>query len=301
MILKERTKTNSYIILESLNTRMTLSSYEKLQYDNQVKGFLGEQLFDDCLRACHPPGIILNDLLLSTRDTYYQIDSLLIAPDKIYLYEIKNYSGIYHYKDGMIQSESGYALQDPVAQADRKRAYLYNLLLNNGMQMDVSSYVVFINPNFYIYTFPEQKSVIFSGHLSSHLKNLHIDANVSNELSKSIADKLNRIHIKDYRPQNLPDYSFEHLTKGIVCPNCFSFRFNNSRQTRTCLDCGTQEKISVAIHRSIEEYKRLFPDTPVKKSDIHEWCGNNLSKSRIQSVLKTNYRKKQSGRGSYYD
>lgn len=301
MICKERSKSQSHLILESLNTRMTLSSYEKQQYDNQVKGFEGEQRFDNCLRACQPPGIVLNDLLLSTRDTYYQIDSLLITPHRIYLYEIKNYSGIYHYKDGMIQSESGYALQDPVAQADRKRAYLYNLLLNHGMQTEVSSYVVFINPDFYIYTFPEQKSVIFSGHLSTHFKCLHQDVTAPTDLSTSIADKLIRMHTTHYRPQNLPDYSFEQLTKGIVCPNCLSFKFTNTRQTRKCLSCGSQEKISTAIYRSIEEYKHLFPDTPVKKADIYEWCGNNLSKSRIQTVLKTNYRRKHSDRGSYYD
>ncbi|SFC09605.1 Nuclease-related domain-containing protein [Alkalibacterium subtropicum] len=301
MILKERTKSVNHLIYESLNSRMTLSSYEKVQYDNQVKGFLGEQVFDDCMKTCQPDGLIIQDLLLSTRDTFYQIDSLLITPNHIYLYEVKNYSGSYHYKDGMIQSEAGYALQDPVAQADRKRAYLYNLLLNHGMQTEVSSHVVFINPDFYIYAFPEQKAVLFSGQLSAHFKNLYQDITAPGHLSTSIADKLIRMHITHYRPTNLPDYSFDQLKKGIVCPNCFSFRHTHSRQTRTCLNCGAQEKISEAIHRSIEEYRLLFPDTPVKKADIYEWCGHDLSKSRIQTVLKTHYCRKQSGLGSYYD
>src|SRR5690554_2514868 len=113
MILKERAKSVSHLILESLNNRKTLSSTEKTQYENQMKGYAGEQLFDSYIQEVHPDGLVINDLLLSTRDTYYRIDSLLITPDHIYLYEVKNYSGSYLYKDGSVFSESGHVLQDP--------------------------------------------------------------------------------------------------------------------------------------------------------------------------------------------
>ena len=103
-------------------------------YQNQVKGFEGEQCFDEIMTFHNPRGFVINDLLIGTQETFYQIDSLLITSDHIYLYEVKNYSGSYYYKDGVIHSKSGHELQDPVAQAERKRAYLHNLLLNLNLK-----------------------------------------------------------------------------------------------------------------------------------------------------------------------
>ena len=129
MILKERSKSVSHRVLDSLNYRMALSHAEKMQYENVIKGFNGELAFDRILNESAISGLIINDLLLSARDTFYQIDSLLITDETIYLYEVKNYRGTYVYKDNSLYASSGHAVQDPVAQADRKRAYLHNLLL----------------------------------------------------------------------------------------------------------------------------------------------------------------------------
>lgn len=301
MILKERTKSITHLILESLNARMTLSAHEKNQYEKQIKGFEGEQLFDECMMTNQPDGLIIQDLLLSTRDTFYQIDALLITDNRIYLYEIKNYSGCYNFKERTIYSTSGHALQDPVAQAERKRSYLFNLLMNMGHQIEVIPLVIYINPDFYIYDFPMNKSVIFAGQLASHFKTVTGEISKPTTLSTALAEKLIRLHNDLYRPQNMPNYKLDQLQQGIVCPNCFSFKHTISRQTRTCTHCGFKEPIAEAIYRSIKEYQRLFPDVPIKKQSIVEWCGNDLSKSRVQEVLKTQFCRKKNGRGSYYE
>lgn len=151
MILKERKKSISHRILEALNNRMTLSTGELVQYANQIKGFEGEKMFDHILNESGIDALVINDLLLSTRDTFYQIDSLMITDEKIYLYEVKNYSGTFAYKDTGLYSTSGHAIQDPVAQAERKRSYLYNLLIQLGYSIEIEVHVVFINTECYIY------------------------------------------------------------------------------------------------------------------------------------------------------
>lgn len=300
MILKERTKSINHRILESLNCRMNLSFNEKLQYKNQIKGFEGEKQFDHYMKDSLINGLVINDLILNTQDTQYQIDSLLITADHIYLYEVKNYSGSYHYKEGSLFSKSGHILQSHLAQADRKKAYLYNLLLKYGYQTAISSYVIYINPNFYVYSLPPDPAIIFAGQLPDHFTQFGGKTPVANDRNIAIAEKLVNLHDSKYRPSNLPEYEFDQLEKGILCPECFSFDYTASRQLRTCSQCGHQEKTTEAIHRSIEEFRLLFPDSRLTKQLIYRWCGSTWSKSRIQEVLSNNYHTRFAGRGTYY-
>ncbi|UDE94765.1 NERD domain-containing protein [Carnobacterium viridans] len=99
MILKERTKSLTHRVLESLNFRMNLPVEEQLKYENQVKGWAGEKQFDFYMGQFNQSGYVLNDLVLHYKDTVFQIDSLFIANDSIYLYEVKNYTGSYFYKE----------------------------------------------------------------------------------------------------------------------------------------------------------------------------------------------------------
>lgn len=300
MILKERTKSVSHLILESLNSRKTLSSVEKAQYDNQVKGFAGEQQFDRAMKAADLPGLVLNDVLLSTRDTYYQIDSLVVTDDHIHLYEVKNYTGAYTYRDGMLHADSGHVLQDPVAQAERKRSYLHNLLLNHGYHLEISVHVVFINPDFYIYSLPKRPDILFAGQLSGHFSQLSQTLPKQKDKALPLAKKLIALQNVTYRPTNLPDYTRDQLKTGILCPKCFSFEYERSRQMRTCSSCRYREKASEALQRSINEFALLFPTVPLTKQAAYDWCGKDWSTSRIKRVLTSNYQVKSAGRGSYY-
>ncbi|MCC5896077.1 MAG: NERD domain-containing protein [Alkalibacterium sp.] len=300
MIIKERTKSSNHSILESLNNRMTLSFSEKSQFENQVKGYEGEQLFDTYIKDSPVNGLVINDLLLKSRDTHYQIDSLVITENHIYLYEVKNYSGSYEYKAGSIFSESGHVLQSPTAQAERKKGYLYNLLLKLGQKAEISTYVIYINPEFYIYSLPPDPSIIFAGQVSNHLKDLINQTKPFSDRELSLGHKLVNLNDDAFRPSNLPEYTFNQLKKGILCPYCFSFEYTNSRQCRICSSCGYQEKTAEAIHRSIEEFRLLFPDNHITKQLIYIWCGSVWSKSRIQDVLNFHYQTHHAGRGTYY-
>jgi hypothetical protein len=68
-----------------------------------VKGREGGKWFDDWLLANAGEGIILNDLLFETNNTFYQIDSLFLTTHTIYLFEVKNYEGdFYLERDKMV-------------------------------------------------------------------------------------------------------------------------------------------------------------------------------------------------------
>src|ERR1700748_3760767 len=97
MPYKSRTKSAELLILKSLNIRMNLSEKDKQHYFNLEKGYKGEVLFDSLTEKLHCECFILNDLLLNLNNSTFQIDSLIISPEAIYLFEVKNYEGDYYY------------------------------------------------------------------------------------------------------------------------------------------------------------------------------------------------------------
>lgn len=302
MLIKERTKSTTHLVLESLNSRMNLSFEDAMNYQNQIKGWEGECFFDQLINHPHQTGLIINDLLLKTKNTYYQIDSLFISNQELTIYEIKNYSGKYTIKDGMLFAESGHFIQNPLAQVERKKAYLHNLLLNMGYQYTVSAYVAYVNPEFYIYEMPPNESILFYGQLKKHFQQLPQKNEkkwMSNQNFK-VANYLVSQHQDNYPSNNLPEYSFKELRKGLFCPKCFSFKATNTRQNRICASCGYKEKIADAIYRGVLEFKLLFPEMKITVQNIEVWCGNTYANSRIQVLLTKKFNKFGKGPGTYY-
>lgn len=300
MIIKNRLKSVNYCILESLYYRENLTSSDKGRFEAQKRGLEGELVFDRLIKDAQVPGLVICDLLLSTRDTHYQIDALYITDGHINIYEIKNYTGPYTFKDGFIYSESGYAVQDPIAQVKRKQSYLHNLLLNMGHLVELSYYVVFINTDFYLYSLPETAQVIFSGQLHSHFAKLSRGHKKASAKTLVLTDKLITLHEQDYRPSNLPDYTFDQIKKGIYCPKCKGFTYKTTRQFRICSNCHFKEKSAHAIERTLKEFRLLFPDEKLTKMLANEWCGLEWSSNRIKSVLVQNFNLHRTGRSSYY-
>lgn len=300
MLIKPRKKSISLIILESLYHRKTLPFQDKKRYENQVKGFDGEQKFDHFINHPQQQGFIINDLFLSSQETNYQFDSILVLNKQVNIYEVKNYTGSYRYEDGTLFSKTGYSLQDPIGQVNRKKSYLHNRLLTEGYPHKMNAYVVFINPDFYIYSLPLTESILFAGQLERHFNEVTSSTGPRNAQDKSLAQSLVNQHNENYRPDNLPSYHFKELKKGILCDNCFSFNFTDTRQTRICTSCGYREKITDAIYRSVLEFQVLFPEIPISVSTIYHWCGNVYTKSRIRRLLNKKMIQYSNGPMTYY-
>lgn len=93
--MKARVKPKDLIILEILRNRMKLSEKEEQYYLSLKKGYDGELVFDELIYGFPKGWYFLNDLLLTENNTYFQIDTLGILGDCLYLFDIKNYDGDY--------------------------------------------------------------------------------------------------------------------------------------------------------------------------------------------------------------
>ncbi|OIJ19134.1 hypothetical protein BKP45_14285 [Anaerobacillus alkalidiazotrophicus] len=62
MVIKPRHESRELIILKFLNARKNLTINERNYYNHLVKGFKGEQIFDQWLEKLPNDWLVLNDL-----------------------------------------------------------------------------------------------------------------------------------------------------------------------------------------------------------------------------------------------
>ncbi|MCJ7842354.1 NERD domain-containing protein [Lederbergia sp. NSJ-179] len=160
-------------ILQSLLPRMDLSPQEKQRYETLDKGFKGEQAFHSLLQQTElKDQMFLYSLLLQTNHTEFQIDSILIRPRRIFLFEVKNFEGDYY-----IQQDKWYALstgkevRNPLHQLNRCTLLLRQALQQWGHEISVEPYIIFINPEFTLYQAPQNQPMISQPNLIDFLNN----------------------------------------------------------------------------------------------------------------------------------
>ncbi len=302
MIYKQRRKSLELLALEYLDKRMSLSDKTKLHYVNLRKGYEGETLFDSYLEKIGCECFVLNDLLLNVNNTLFQIDSLLIFPESIYMYEIKNYQGDFYYESDRLYKKSKSEINNPLLQLNRAESLFRQLLQSLGLHLPVEASVVFINPEFTLYQAPLNTPFIYPTQLNSYFKKLNKhSSNKLDQRHKQLAEKLLSLHINDAPFNLLPSYEYNQLRKGITCSRCNSYLLIINGRTCECKECGQEEAVSTTIMRCVKELRILFPDMKITTSGIQDWCKMIDSKKRIYRVLKGNLGINLNRQWSFYE
>lgn len=288
MIYKSRMEPEELLILEALNRRMNLSEKDKQTYLSLRKGYDGETLFDSMTEKLECDCLILNDLLLKHNNTVFQIDSLVITQDKIYLCEIKNYEGDFYYENDRLYVITKSEITNPLNQLSRTETLLRQLLQSLGYQTPIHAKVIFINPQFTLYEAPLDKPFILPPQLKRYLRSIDHTSSKLSEKQRMLAKKLVSLHLEESPYQILPDYRYDELRKGISCDRCESFSILIEGKRCVCRDCDHEEKISEALLRSMKEFKLLFPKSKISTNELYYWCNEAVSKERTRRFLKNN-------------
>src|SRR5699024_2056304 len=130
------------IIFQCLQGRKTFSKTEEHQHYKLLKGYEGEKQFSNLLKE----QLHHNNLQLNNHRTVFQLDTLLIFNQTVYLYEVKNYQGEFQLeKDYLHCYTTGKNYRNPQHQLKRSELMLTDLLSNMDMHFQVKSYLIFIN------------------------------------------------------------------------------------------------------------------------------------------------------------
>ncbi|WP_100012462.1 nuclease-related domain-containing protein [Lentibacillus sediminis] len=301
MVYKPRTKPAELLLYEILDTRTTLPSKEKQQYLNLKKGYEGECIFDFLLEKLQYDCLLLNDLLLTVKGTTFQIDSVLITAEMIYLFEVKNYEGDFYYEGDTFFKKPRQEWTDPLIQLSRSESLLRQLLHQLGFVFPINANVVFINKEFTLYQAPLDQPIIFPTQLKRYLNKLNSTSSKLTRKHKLLADKLVALHIQNSPYTKLPSYDYDQLHKGITCANCGSFEVHVKSRNCVCEKCGQGELVADAVMRSVGEFRVLFPERKVTTSGVHEWCGIVESRKRINRILEHYFKKVGQNRWIYFE
>lgn len=299
-VIKPRHESQELKLLRYLNTRMQFKSNMMNHYLNQEKGFEGEEKFDAWISPCINRFLIINDLLLEVNNNVIQIDSLLIGNEKLYFFEVKNYEGDHFIESDNWYTIAGTEIKNPLHQLKRSEALLKRLLNELGFPANIEPYLIFVNPEFHLYQAPKNLPIIFPTQINRFVNQINKKPSYQtvNHQSK-LVEKLLSLHLSESPYMRLPEYNYEQLKKGIVCPKCRSFT-KFYRKVLMCTECGFKEEVDKGVLRSIQEIQILFPDLRIKTNTIHEWCKVVKSKKLIRKILNDNFTRIGHSRSSHY-
>lgn len=297
--MKTRSIPDKLKIMRSLNIRSALTSNEKSYLENLEKGYEGEVIFDGWLEKLLDGVLIINDLLVESNHTLFQIDSLIIIHDTIYLLEIKNYEGDFIIIDDKWYTISKTEITNPLLQVQRAEHLFKRLLQNLGFNYSIKPYLIFVHSNFYLYQAPPNLPIIFPTQLERFLNSIQATRSTINSLQKKLALQLLSNHITDAKYDNIPKYSYDELTKGLSCKSCSEIIHEHQGKILVCSRCGFIEDMETAILRGIGEYKTLFPTRKITTNSIQDWC-KIKSKKTTRDILSRNFNTQGSGKSYYY-
>lgn len=289
-------------MLTYLNPRKPLSPEEKNQLEIYTKGYKGEWKFYELLKEhVHATYIGLFDLQLELNNNEFQIDSLLIFQDAVYLIELKNFEG-----DFLVNGEAWHTIpskkevQNPLQQLHRKEVLLKDFLRLHGFNWPVKPFLIFINPRFTLYQAPYNQKIVFPGQIMRFLQMLNQGAGKLIRMHNELKEVLVERHIVRSRRVRLPEFEFEQLKKGLFCRFCGGELVEANKSWWGCAVCKEKESKDDAILRSAYEFHIIFPERKITVNALYEWCGGMISKRSIQRILLNNLKLNFFGRGTFY-
>ncbi len=301
MIIKPRHESLELKILRSLKARMNLSKKDESYYWIIEKGFIGEQKFDKWLENLSIDSYVLNDVLLEYNNTVFQIDTLLISPETIYIFDVKNYEGDFFIEADKWCTISRNEIKNPLLQLKRSENLFRQLLQDLGFTSTIETYLVFINSNFHLYQAPLNLPIIFPTQLNRFINQINIKSSNLKEKHSKFVKQLLSILLTESPYIRLPEYHYDQLKKGLTCMFCHSFINTFTKLHLVCNKCGkNEENMELAVLRSIEEFKILFPDRKITTNAIYDWCKIIKSKKIIRRILSTNFKIMGHGKSSFY-
>jgi hypothetical protein len=283
LILKQRGIPRNLKFASSLHARRELTEEEGRTYRAYRKGFEGEKQFDDWINPVAENAVVLHDLLLEHLNSVFQIDSLFIQRNTIHLFEVKNLENEYYIEGEIWFSGSQQEINNPINQLRKTISQFKRLLQQHRLTYHVEPHLIFINPTFILYGAPKNTPITMYPQLPKLLQKLAMPAQITNQ-ELELGNKLIEIHENTKTIISAPDYTYEKLDKGLVCPDCCKLYPISLGRYVTCATCGHREEKSLAIERAVDEFMFLFPNEKVTNRRMREWCGIN-SKRVIRNVL----------------
>ncbi|MFC5604893.1 nuclease-related domain-containing protein [Sporosarcina koreensis] len=234
ILIKKRSEPLSLLGLQSLINRLpdNHQKYTIIEEDlrRRKAGFGGELNFDKHINEFRPsyPFGLLHDICLQYNGVYFQMDSVLILPDKVIIFEIKNLGGKLTVKANptqFIQEIKGERkiIQSPITELERKIIFMERWLRGRGIDIQVKGMIGLAYTNELFIEAEANAEILFTHEIPIRLYNLIIDQEIlSRNRIREMANIMVDSH-QEYNPFPLTktlNIAKEDIIPGVICPKC---------------------------------------------------------------------------------
>ncbi|MGN8647715.1 nuclease-related domain-containing protein [Gracilibacillus sp. HCP3S3_G5_1] len=300
MIIKVLKKPYELEVFDALDSRITFTQKEMVYYHNLKQGYEGEKNFEQLLRDTLVGSfLVISDIRMEIGTTFFQIDSILLTGDTLYLFDVKNYPGDYMHAEKRWYKLPKKEINNPLLQLKRNETLMRQVLQELQVNVQMECYDVFINSEFTLYQAPINKQLIFPSQIAKFIKDLRSQTPVTSSQHK-LAKQLIARDTGNYPYPRIPTYEYQQLKKGLRCVNCNSISVNLRGRNCFCSTCGHVDAIHKAFLRNIDELRLLFSDQKLTTNLVYDWCGKEYSKKSIQRLLERNFQKNGVRQWTYY-
>lgn len=279
--------------LQILKRRTILGETEEKEREKLHRGYIGELDFD----------ILLGELVQEL-DVYHlkdyrfkidsgattmkvasglsevQIDNVLVAGDRIYTFEVKNFGFDLVYGAKSWHFTGGREYKDLSMQVNRQRTSLDFLLRSGGFNYDITSHLVFVNPRQTIYNMPNLENLLVPSNTHRRLSSICVPNRYDQSALSSYLDSCRLKKSMYDLPANV---CFEELRPGVFCYRCDSVaeleRVN--RHLYHCCSCKSTYKTLKIVEILTDELRTLNDGWTVTPVMISTLSGGAVSTSAV--------------------
>jgi hypothetical protein len=301
-MFSEPRKPLSLQILEVLRKRKPLSREQQSSYQRLASGYEGEKKFAALLKAeFHNPYIPIFSLNLEVNGSECPLDCILIFQHQILILDIKNFQGDYLIENNQWYSVRGKVeRKNPIHQLSRGKILFQDFLTKQYFSSTVDGSLVFVHSGFHLYQAPLNLPIVFPAQLQRFIQKLyHIPVQLDARHEK-LAKQLMTAHLPKSRHEELPNYAYNQLKRGIICDVCNGFLELTNPRWLICPKCRKKEPTDSAVIRSVAEFHLLFPEERITVSMIDHWCHHVIPKSGIRRILSKYLVLIKNGKYAYY-
>ncbi|GBG93713.1 hypothetical protein LFYK43_01720 [Ligilactobacillus salitolerans] len=275
--------------LDILSQRTKLTAEEQRKLTVLRRGYQGEVELDQLVELFYPhPEMIMDDLTLSYSGQIVQIDKLLAVEQTLFVIDCKNYHGNYDFKNGSWFRNNKVLPHNILDQLDRACDTVLRIFQDNGVLLNVQGVIFFSDPNANIsFQQPSKHLVKFCGEMVPWLKQIEHNATQG---PQSLGWK--RV-LQNYRiPALFPEYDCDEqrfVQKGLCCPRCFHFKWQEQRFSFICSTCGFVEIKEIGYVRTICDYGVLHFTKDIQRQHVYMFLGPDYKETYLKLMLRQHF------------
>ncbi|WP_430784526.1 nuclease-related domain-containing protein [Virgibacillus flavescens] len=306
MIAKEREVPLIIPKLEALLRRIPLNHPQRIRVEEDLRkynsGYRGEQSIDYHLNFLENDDyIIFHGLRLPWKnDFHFQIDTLLLATNCIFLLEVKNIAGTIFFDTSsqqMIRSleEKEESYPCPILQSNRHVIQLNEWLRHHRFtNIPIIPYIIFTNSSSILKTSPSNQDVfdkIFTSASFPPEINTARKKYSSKLLNKPKIDRLTNLFLtehREYEPDILKKFKVapSELLSGMGCPACNKLSINRKNGKWRCQLC--EGSFPVSFFQTLMDFRLLISST-ISNKQFRQFTNLTSPSVATKQLLKMNF------------